>query len=211
MIITTDDPKLIKILSGVCLRMPDGSGYSTDAATEDQLRNLCTEVNKRDIDKRTMQIKPKYDDWSVSFADQPITGLRYADLLESLDADTEQAFLLFPRHIGADSEDLIYWLEEVYGQPVNQDNYGRVVQLFRFWYAATHPDEYHDPPGANPRFAVLSLYDTADKKTARTRKRRAQELAAFAARGWDSVSACNTAMKNGEVEIPWNPKAEKGE
>lgn len=194
MLIITTDHQIQKILAGFCLLMPDGS-YSVAPLPDAQLRNLCTELNK-----------PKYaGNWSISFADQPVIGLRYTDLLENLDDTTGQAFLLAPGYIGADSEDLLYWLEEVYGQPVTMANYGRVAQLFRFWFASAHPDEYHDPPDVRPGLATVALQDTPDKRNARTRRRGEQIAAMLAAKGWAGQSEMLTAMLNGRVDVPANP------
>lgn len=202
MIIATTSVSIRKILAGLCLPMPDGSGYSTAALTARQLANLCTAMSQE-----------KYRGaWSVSFADLPPVPRSYADLVEEMDSKTEQAFLLSPGFIGADSEDLIYFVEAVYCQPVTMSTYPRVAQLFRFWYAATYPDEYCDPPEPGDS-ALLELnlrYDGAENRNRRTRKRDAELRAAFAAKGWDSPSAVLTAMKNGLVEIPWNPQKENG-
>lgn len=196
MIIATTNDQIRKVLAGLCLPMPDGSGYSVATLSARQLANLCTVLSQE-----------KYRGaWSVSFADLPPVPRCYADLVE-MDGQTEQAFLLSPGFIGADSEDLIYFVEEVYRQPVTMSTYPRVAQLFRFWYAATHPDEYCDPPEPGDS-ALLELnlrYDGAANRNRRTRKRSAELRAAFAAKGWDSPSAVLTAMKNGRVEIPQNP------
>ena len=197
MLITTTDPRLDKILAGVCLPMTDGSGYSTATNTASQLANLATVLT---TDYPGL--------WSVSFADQKVMGWRYVDLLEPLDDATEQAFLLSPGYIGADSEDLIFWLEEVYGQPVTMANYGRVTQLFRLWYACEHPREYHNPPNESPKYAALSLLDTPAKRNERTKRRYDAQRERFAAKGWKNPSAVLTAMMKGEIEIPQNPKAQ---
>lgn len=199
MIIATADPRLGKILAGVCPRILDGSGYSTAPNTASQLSNLAT------------VLATEYAGlWSVSFADQQPVALGYADLTESLDAHDSQDFILAPANIGADSTDLEHFVENVYCQPVTPANWQRVLQLFRIWYAATCPSEYRNPPdGASPKYAALSLKDTSEKRNARTKKRYDAQRERFAARGWKNPSAVLTAMMKGEIEIPQNPKAEK--
>lgn len=198
MMITTTDHRIDKILSSICLQMPDGSGYSAATLSATHLRNLCAVLTK-----------PEHaGNWSVSFADQRPTNWRYADLLESLDDATEQAFLLAPGYIGADSEDLIYWLEEVYSQPVTMDNYGRVAQLFRLWYAATHLDEYHNPPDSPPtKFAEMSLAETPEARKDRNRRlqtNRTERLKAAAQRlGFatiDQLSGAILGADDGQIQ-----------
>lgn len=188
MLITTTNPRLDKILSGVCGRMPDGSGYSVATNTAGQLSNLATVLTT-----------DYTGEWTVSFADQQGTGLRYADLLESLDDATEQAFLLSPGYIGADSEDLLFWLETVYGQPVTMANYGRVAQLFRLWYAATYPAEYHNPPDAPPaKYAGLTLAETPEARKERNRRlqasRRDRQTHAANRAGFDTIDKLAGAL-----------------
>lgn len=200
MIITATNEQIQRTLAGLCLRMPDDSGYSVATLTNTQLGNLCKVLARE-----------KYrGEWSVSFADLPPANRSYADLAEDLDETTEQAFLLAPGFIGADSEDLIYFVETVYGQPVTMSNHARTLQLFRLWYAFINPDKYQNPPEpGDPTLLELNLrYDDAKNRNRRTRKREEELRQKFAAKGWDSPSALLTAMKNGTVEIPQNPRKE---
>jgi hypothetical protein len=124
--------------------------------------------------------------WSVSF-DGEKTGLSYEDLTKNVDGEHWQAMLLAPGYIGADSEDLIYWLEEVYGQPVTNENYKRVAQLFRYWYACAHPAEYVNPPDAIPaKYAKLQLAHPADNK-AKQARRNQRRIDAVARIGYDTL------------------------
>lgn len=202
MIITTTNEQIQRTLAGLCLRMPDDSGYSVATLTNTQLANLCKVLAQE-----------KYrGEWSVSIADLPSANRSYVDLVEGLDETTEQAFLLAPGFIGADSEDLIYFVETVYDQPVTMSNHARTLHLFRLWYASTSPDEYQNPPEpGDPALLELNLrYDDAENRNRRTRKRESEMRVKFAAKGWDSPSSVLTAMKNGTVEIPQNPQKEDG-
>lgn len=196
MLITTTNERVRSVLAGLCMAMPDG--YSAATLTATQIGGLAAELSQE-----------RYrGQWSLSFDDLPPVPLDYAGLTEGMDDRTAQAFLLAPAYIGADSEDITYFVEEVYCQPVTQDNHTRVAQLFRLWYAWTCPDEYCNPPGQPPKFEALSLRDTTDKRNARTHKRQTEIGALLEKHGWPNQSALLTAMKNGMVPMPDNPAAQ---
>lgn len=163
MIIHTANEQLARLLTPYSLRMPDDDqAFVMAPASVQQLDRLCTVMT----DKYAGQ-------WSVSFDGKP-APLDYAGLTENLNDDTAQAFILSPMFIGADSEDLTYWLEEVYRQPVTMDNHKRVAQYFRFWYAWTHPDEYINPPDAPPtKYAELDLRTPPAARKEATRRTQA--------------------------------------
>lgn len=195
MIITTTSDQIKKILAGLCLPMPDG-GYSVAALRATQIGGLAAELSQE-----------KYrGQWNLSFDDLPPVPLDYAGLTESMDDKTAQSFLLAPGFIGADSEDLTYFVEEVYRQPVTQDNHLRVLQLFRLWYASVAPDEYHNPPDQPPKYEALSLRDTADKRTSRSERKRRELRGVLAEYGWDGESELLTAIQKRVVEPPHKPK-----
>lgn len=182
MIIHTTNEQLATLLAPYSLRMPDNNhAFLMAPATVQQLDRLCTVMTTKYAGQ-----------WSVAFDWQPTRS--YEDLTEGVDGDTWQAFMLAPGYIGADSEDLINFIENVYGQPVNNDNHKRVAQLFRFWYAATHPNEYRNPPATPPaKYAELDLTNPADSasKSRRQRERRAQAAQVF---GLDTIDKLAAAV-----------------
>lgn len=195
MLIFTTHPPTANLLNNVC--MPTPNGYSVAANTTFQLSNLCAVLTL-----------PRYaGSWSVSFTDQEPTGLSANDLLSSLDQTTEQSFLLSPGFIGADTEDLLHWLKTIYSHPVNMQNYPRVAQLFRLWYACTYPAEYQDPPEKPFDFAEWTLrHDTPSRRNARTQRRGQKVMELLSVKGWNSQSEMITAMLNCRVEVPENPE-----
>lgn len=196
MLITTTNEQIISILSDLCVRMPDGSGYSIATLRATQIGGLAAELSKE-----------KYKgQWSLSFDDMPPVNLDYNGLTEGLDSNAAQTFLLAPMHVGADSDDLIHFVEDVYRQPVTQENHARVLQLFRLWYALAAPDEYHNPPDKPPQYEALSLRDTADKRTSRSDRRRRAVRDVLKQYGWKSESELLTAIGNGEVVPPRKPE-----
>lgn len=202
MLITTTNERVRGVLAGLCMAMPDG--YSAATLTAAQIGGLAAELSQE-----------RYrGQWALSFDDMAPVPLDYAGLTEGMDDRTAQAFLLAPGFIGADSEDITYFVEEVYRQPVTQGNHVRVAQLFRLWYAWTCPEEYCNPPGQPPKFEALSLRDTSAKRNLRTRKRAGNMNELLARHGWlnaigePSRSALDTAFLNGVVEMPDNPAAE---
>ena len=72
--------------------------------------------------------------------------MTYEELTVDLPKAIEQAFILSPGYIGADSLDLERFIVTVWKAPVTMDNYKAVAQSFRQWYKEHAPDEYHDPP-----------------------------------------------------------------
>lgn len=196
MIITTTNEQIDNILSGLCLRMPDGSGYSIASLRATQIGGLAAELSQE-----------KYKgQWSLSFDDIPPVNLDYNGLTQGLDNDASQTFLIAPMHVGADSEDLMHFVEDVYRQPVTNENYARVLQMFRLWYALAAPDEYHNPSDKPPQYEALSLRDTADKRTSRSDRRRAAVREVLKRYGWKSESDLLTAIGKGEVVPPRKPE-----
>ena len=196
MIITTTNEQIDNILSGLCLRMPDGSGYSIASLRATQIGGLAAELSR-----------PQWrGQWSLSFDDMPPVNLDYNGLTEGLDSNAAQTFLLAPMHVGADSDDLIHFVEDVYRQPVTNENYARVLQMFRLWYALVAPDEYHNPLDKPLQYEALSLRDTADKRTSRSDRRRAAVREVLKRYGWKSESDLLTAIGKGEVVPPRKPE-----
>jgi len=81
--------------------------------------------------------------WSVDFDGQP--AVSYEDLTVGVDGANWQAFMLAPGKYGGDTDDLINFIENVYGLPVDNENHEQVSQMFRLWFAATYPDKYTNP------------------------------------------------------------------
>lgn len=196
MIINTTNKQIDNILSGLCIRMPDGSGYSIATLRATQIGGLAAELSR-----------PQWrGQWSLSFDDMPPVNLDYNGLTEGMDNDASQTFLIAPMHVGADSDDLIHFVEDVYRQPVTNENYARILQIFRLWYALVAPDEYHNPSDKPPQYEALSLRDTADKRTSRSGKRRRELRDVLSRYGWKSESDLLTAIGKGEVVPPRKPK-----
>lgn len=161
MLITTHSAACAALVAPYGLRQGDNT-FNMAPATVRQLDRLCTVLTATFAGQ-----------WSVSFDGEP-AGLSAEDLTEGVDGEHWQALLLAPSYIGADTEDFIHWLEEIYSQPVTNANYMRVMQLFRFWYASTQPGEYCNPTGAQPaKYALLSLQEQPE--TRRERQARAQK------------------------------------
>lgn len=74
-----------------------------------------------------------------------VSGARWRALTVSLNEKNEQALLVCPMFIGGDSSDITVFVEDVWNQPVTDENYREVAQAFRAWYAQHAPDEYHAP------------------------------------------------------------------
>ena len=171
----------------------DASAFNMAPATTTQLGRLCT------------VLVAKYPgQWSVSF--EPGRPASFEELSEGVDGDTWQAFMLLPGAIGADTDDLVYWLEEVYRQPVSNDNWGRVLEIFRFWYACTHPEEYVEPHTAKPpKYAELDLRTPAEAKRANNRRKsaaRQERMQMAAARcGFGSIDQLVNAINDGSVIV----------
>jgi hypothetical protein len=174
MIIHTQNEQLAALLSAYSLRMPDDDfAFCMATAKVQQLNRLCAVMTGNKFAGQ----------WSVTFDGKP-APLDYAGLTENLDDDTAKAFMQLPMFIGAESEDLTGWLEDVYRQPVTMDNCERVAQYFRFWYAAYHPDEYVNPPSSPPaKYAELDLRTPpavrkeAARRTQATRRERLAQAA----------------------------------
>ena len=196
MLITTTNEQIDNILSGLCVRMPDGSGYSIATLRATQIGGLAAELSQE-----------KYrGQWSLSFDDMPPVNLDYNGLTEGLDSNAAQTFLIAPMHVGADSEDIMHFVEDVYRQPVTNENYARILQMFRLWYALVAPDEYHNPSDKPPQYEALSLRDTADKRTSRSDRRRRAVRDVLKQYGWKSESDLLTAIGKGAVLPPRKPK-----
>lgn len=174
--------------------MPDG-GYSMATLRAAQIGGLAAELSQE-----------KYrGQWDLSFDDLPPVPLDYAGLTKGVDDKTAQVFSLAPGFIGADSEDITYFIEEVYRQPVTQENHARVLQLFRLWYALVAPNEYHNPPDQPPKYEALTLRDTAGKRTSRSDRKRRELRDVLKEYGWDGESELLTAIQKRTVEPPHKP------
>lgn len=82
--------------------------------------------------------------WKVYFDEHPTAS--YEDLTAGVDGANWQAFMLAPGKYGGDTDDLINFIENVYGFSVTNENYEQVAQMFRLWFAATYPEKYTNPP-----------------------------------------------------------------
>lgn len=196
MIIRSTNPQVSTLLSGICLQMPDGSGWSTATATASQLDYLTTELWKN-----------YRGEWTMT-SDNPGPTIPEEEL-NQLDPKTWQAFIVAPVFINADSEDLTVFLEEVYRHPVTPDNYQRVAQLFRLWYATIAPEEYHEPSWGNVSMAGpwFNWRYPAPPSKGRNAKKRQREDEAVRPFGWKSASELVTAIAKGEVTPPKKPEA----
>ncbi len=194
MIIHAFTPEVAELVAPYGLReVNDASAFNMAPATTTQLGRLCTVLATKYTGR-----------WSVSF--EPAAPVSFEELSAGVDGDTWQAFMLLPGAIGADTEDLTYWLEEVYRLPVTNDNWGRVLEMFRFWYACTHPEEYVEPRTAKPaKFAELDLRTPAEAKRASNRRKSAtrQERMQMAATksGFGSIDQLVNAINDGSVEV----------
>lgn len=74
-----------------------------------------------------------------------VSGAKWRALTVGLSEKNEQALLVCPVFIGGDSSDITVFVEDVWNQPVTDENYKEVAQAFRAWYEQHAPDEYHDP------------------------------------------------------------------
>jgi hypothetical protein len=197
MIIHTFTPQTTELVAPRGLRqVDDAHAFDMASATTTELGWLCT------------VLATKYPgQWSVSF--EPAAPVSFEELSEGVDGDTWQAFMLLPGAIGADTDGLVYWLEEIYRQPVTNDNWGRVLEMFRFWYASTHPEEYVEPITAKPpKFAELELRTPAEAKRASNRRKSAarQERMQMAATrcGFGTIDQLVNAINDGVVEVVRN-------
>jgi hypothetical protein len=77
---------------------------------------------------------------------KPAPPSLYESLTAGMSDKNAQAFVLCPMFIGGDSVDIETFVEEVYRQPVTDENYREVAQEFRRWYRENYPSEYHPPP-----------------------------------------------------------------
>lgn len=194
MIIHAISPTVAELVAPYGLRqVDDASAFNMAMATTTHLGRLCTVL----VTKYAGQ-------WSVSF--EPATPVSFEELSQGVDGEIWQAFMLMPALIGANTEDLTYWLEEVYRQPVTNDNWGRVLEMFRFWYASTHPAEYVEPRTAKPpKFAELDLRTPAEAKRASNRRKSAarQERMQQAASkcGFGSIDQLVNAINDGVVKM----------
>lgn len=194
MIIHAISPAVAELVASYGLRqVDDAHAFNMAPATTTQLGRLCTVLATKYLGQ-----------WSVSF--EPAAPVSFEELSVGVDGDTWQSFMLMPGLIGADTEDLTYWLEEVYRQPVSNDNYGRVLEMFRFWYASTHPEEYVEPITAKPpKFAELDLRTPAESRRANNRRKSAarQERMQMAATkcGFGTIDQLVNAINDGSVEV----------
>lgn len=197
MIIHTFTPQTTELVALRGLRqVDDAHAFDMASATTTELGWLCTVLATKYLGQ-----------WSVSF--EPAAPVSFEELSQGVDGEIWQAFMLLPGAIGADTEDLTYWLEEIYRQPVNNDNWGRVLEMFRFWYASTHPEEYVEPITAKPaKFAELDLRTPPEAKRANNRRKSAarQERMQMAATkcGFGSIDQLVNAINDGVVEVVRN-------
>jgi hypothetical protein len=147
MIIHTTNESLAALLAPYGLRMPDDDHvFCMAQATVQQLDRLCTVMTTKYAGQ-----------WTVNFDGHPTAS--YEDLTGGLDGANWQTFMLAPGKYGGDTEDLINFVENIYGLPVDNANHEQVVQMFRLWYAATSPDKYVNPP--NQRRDVVKKAQSA--------------------------------------------------
>jgi hypothetical protein len=140
MIIHTHNAQVAALVAPYTIERPTNSGraFEVGAVTPvQQLDRLCTILTTDHAGQ-----------WSVSFNGDD-EDRHYEYLPRYLSYPNWNAMLQICNNIGAAGK-LTLWLEDVYRMPVDDTNWQRVAQLFRFWYAATHPDEYHSPPDAQP-------------------------------------------------------------
>lgn len=194
MIIHTFTPAVAELVAPYGLRqVDDAHAFNVAPATTTQLGRLCTVLATKYLGQ-----------WSVSF--EPAAPVSFEELSQGVDGDIWQAFMLLPGAIGADTDDLVYWLEEVYRQQVSNDNYGRVLEMFRFWYASAHPEEYVEPRTAKPaKFAELDLRTPAEAKRASNRRKsaaRQERMQQAATRcGFGTIDQLVNAINDGSVVV----------
>lgn len=203
MLIKTSNTKLQQVLSGVLMRHPDGdTAFSTANANATILANLATVLYR------------EYPgEWSVKFA--LVTDLTSYNQLLQVD---ERVVMFSVRLINAGPEDFIFWLEQIYGYSVTEDNYKRVLQLFRLWHMVTYPTKYReiqvaDPKEiqvADPTFTAL-VHDGDNKRRAMGNKhkqaQRQRRAEVVKAKGWSSEEALLTHLAAHPELIP--PPEEK--
>lgn len=186
MIIYTKNRQLAAILTSYS-QFNGCTGYALQPLTLTQLARLA------DILTTTYA-----GQWTVNFNGQPAS--RMEDSTEGVDGAHWQAFMLAPGEYGADTEDLINFIENVYGLPVDNNNYKQVAQMFRLWYAATNPGKYRNPlTWEAARYAELSLTNPAD--SARKSQRQRQRLANAANRvGFDTIGELAKAINDAGID-----------
>jgi hypothetical protein len=150
MIIHTRNEAVAALVAPYSLRMPsDDQAFVMAPATVQQLDRLCTVLTTDHAGQ-----------WSVSF-DGGDEDRHYEYLERYLSYPNWSAMLQICSNIGAAGK-LTLWLEDVYRMPVDDTNWQRVAQLFRYWYACTHPAEYVNPPDSIPaKYAKLQLVQPA--------------------------------------------------
>ena len=131
MIIKTTNKQLTAVLTGYSQR--DGDAFTLYPLKAQELSQLAVVLTTTYAGQ-----------WSVIFDFQPTAS--YEDLTVGVDGANWQAFMMAPGKYGADTEDLINFVENVYGLPVDNSNHEQVSQKFRLWFAATYPDKYINPP-----------------------------------------------------------------
>ncbi len=81
--------------------------------------------------------------WKVYFGWHPTAS--YEGLTVGVDGANWQAFMLAPGKYGADTDDLISFIENIYCLSVTNENHKQVAQMFRLWFAYKHPEKYTNP------------------------------------------------------------------
>lgn len=193
MIIKTQNAKLQKILAGVAMRHPDVStAFDVSTMQPSALGNLVTVLHREYT-----------GEWALHFRDFAPGEIRnFKELLE-VDA---KALLLSVGQFGADTEDFIFWLEQIYGQTVTKKQATKVMQLFRLWYAYSYPGEYQEPASAKPGpFAALALKDTKAAQNERKKKQYNRRKEVFAKKNWHSDTAILNYLADNPELIPENP------
>jgi hypothetical protein len=182
LIIHTHNEAVAALVAPYGLRMPsDDQAFVMAPATVQQLDRLCTILTTDHAGQ-----------WSVSF-DGGDEDRHYEYLARYLSYPNWIAMLQICSNIGAAGK-LTLWLEDVYRMPVDDTNWQRVAQLFRFWYAATHPDEYVNPPDAIPaKYAKLQLAHPAGNK-AKQARRNQRRINAVTRIGYDTLDTFAAAV-----------------
>lgn len=186
MIIRTTNKQLAAVMAGFSKQ--DGDAFTLYPLKAQELAQLAVILTTTYANQ-----------WSVTFDGQPTAS--YEDLTAGVDGANWHIFMLAPSEYGADTEDLINFIENVYGLPVDNDNWKQVAQLFRIWYAYIRPNEYRNPPSAKPaKYAELSLTNPADNAS-RSKRRRERQAQAAQRFGFDTIDMLVSAINAGTHKV----------